>query len=184
MPKAWRVSLSRPFPIYKQLPSDNSCGPQVILMVADYFEIERGRKLFAWEWSRILEMTMRNDLTRDEGTTRRDLVRALRKAGLQSRKFISSGTDEDRDVLCSVLQEDRPVIVACQIPFKGKPAMHYAVLVAMDDMNLHFADPFPHQDTPKGGLRAIRWEEFKIGRWAKGLTVWGEDRWAINLSSV
>ena len=31
MPKSWRVKLSRPFPIYKQLHSDNSCGPRVVL---------------------------------------------------------------------------------------------------------------------------------------------------------
>jgi len=61
------------------------------------------------------------------------------------------------------------VIVECKISYKGKPAKHYAVLVAVDDEILHFADPFPHPDTRKGNLRAVRWEEFQSGRWAIGV---------------
>ncbi len=77
------------FPIYKQLPTDNSCGPRCILMVADYFEMERGRKLYAHEWSRVLEVTMKNDLTRDGGTSWEDMVCGLSAVGLSSSRFVA-----------------------------------------------------------------------------------------------
>ncbi len=176
-----RVRLSRPFPVYKQLATDNSCGPRVILMAADYFAHQRGRRLYAWEWSRVLELTMKNDLTRDQGTSRIDLARALRVVGLRYERIRRTGNDGDRETLRRFLTEDRPVILECKIPYRNRPAKHYVVLVAMDDDNLRFADPFPHPDTRKGSLRAVRWEEFQLDRWAKGLTVWGKDRWAVGV---
>jgi hypothetical protein len=167
------------FPLYQQLPSDNSCGPMVILMIADYFEKERGHKLYAYEWSRVLKTTMRNDLTRISGTRREKLIRALNLVGLRFRKIHIRGDERDRDALRKALHDNRPVIVGCKIPYEGQPARHYAVLVKMEDETLHFADPFPHEDTRQGNLRPVRWDVFKRKRWSDGLTVWGRDRWGI-----
>jgi len=76
--------LTRNVPQYLQTRRDNSCGPRVVLMVADSFEKERGRRLYAHEWSRVIEITMMNDLMRDLGTSKRDLVRALKAIGLKT----------------------------------------------------------------------------------------------------
>lgn len=46
--------LTRDVPKYRQTPRDNSCGPRVVLMVADSFEEERGRKVYAHEWRRVI----------------------------------------------------------------------------------------------------------------------------------
>lgn len=153
----------------------------VILMAADYFEKERGHKLYAHEWSRVLKITMGNDLTHRSGTRREDLMLSMHSVGLRYRKIRVKGDDVDRTALRKALRGNRPVIVGCKIPYEGEPARHYAVLVKMDDETLHFADPFPHADTRKGNLRHVRWDDFKRRRWSEGLTVWGRDRWAIEV---
>jgi len=172
------------FPIYKQLPTDNSCGPRCILMVADYFEMERGRKLYAHEWSRVLEVTMKNDLTRDGGTSWEDMVRGLSAVGLNCKHIRGATPESSRRALSRPLERNHPVIVNCKIPYRGKPVRHYAVLVAMDDELLHFADPFPHKDTPAHSLRPVPWSEFQAGRWSKGATVWGRERWAVEVAYI
>jgi len=175
------VFLPRPFPIYKQLLSDNSCGPRSILMVADYFEQERGRKLFACEWSRVLEVTMRNDLVRDEGTRREDLIRGLRVAGFKVRRIETGKGIRDRGALMRAVRKDHPVVLWCIITHDGKKAPHYAVLVGMDRENLFLADPYPHRATPKNPFRVIPWQEFESPRWRKGTIVWGLGRWAVEV---
>lgn len=175
------VSLSRPFPLYKQLLSDNSCGPRSVLMVADYFERERRRKLFAFEWSKVLEVTMRNDLARDEGTRKEDLIRGLRVAGLKVRRIETGKGVGDRGVLMRAVRRDHPVLLWCIITHAGKKAPHYAVLVGMDRENLFFADPYPHRATRKNPYRVVPWQEFESLRWSKGTTVWGPARWAVEV---
>ena len=72
------IWLRRDVPQRYQLREDNACGPYVILMIADYLYMrEKSRMLFAEEWSRVLKITMRNDLLRGGGTSYKDLVRAL-----------------------------------------------------------------------------------------------------------
>lgn len=182
MQRSLRVGLTRPFPIYKQLVSDNSCGPRAILMAADYFERERGTKLFAHEWSRVLEITMGNDLVRDAGTPREDMLSALSAIGLKARLIRGSSPELSRKALRRALERDHPVIVWCSIPYAGKPARHYAVLVEMDNETLYLADSFPHKDVPQGLLRAVEWLEFRAGKWSKGATTWGRDRWAVEVA--
>jgi ABC-type bacteriocin/lantibiotic exporter with double-glycine peptidase domain len=172
------------FPVYRQLPTDNSCGPRCILMVADYFEKERGRKLYAHEWSRVLEVTMENDLARDRGTSLENMIRGLFEVGLRSRHIRGATPEAARKALVRALERDHPVIVNCKIPYRGKPVRHYAVLVAMDDELLRFADPFPHKDCPTGSLRPIPWSEFQANRWSKGATIWGHQRWAVEIVNV
>jgi len=175
------VSLSRPFPIYKQLLSDNSCGPRSILMVADYFEQERGRRLLACEWSRVLEVTMQNDLAGDEGTREDDLIRGLRVAGLKIRKIEAGKGVGDRGTLMRAVRRDHPVVLGCIITHEEKATPHYAVLVGMDRENLFLADPYPHRATPKNPFRVVPWQEFESPRWRKGTTVWGSGRWAVEV---
>lgn len=163
-------------PIYKQLRDDNSCGPQVILMVADYFAEARGRKLYAHEWSEILKATMSNDLAGDGGTSRRDLREGLRMIGLGSKK-LKGGLPGFR----SALRRGHPVIVNCTIPYKKRGVRHYAVLVGMNESNMLFADPFPHKVTRKSELRAVSWSEFKSKKWSEGKVVWGDPRWAVEV---
>ena len=161
-------------PIYKQLRDDNSCGSQVILMVADYFSEARGHKLFAYEWSEVLKVTMSNDLAGDDGTSWRDLREGLRMIGLGSKK-IKGGLSSLR----SALGRGLPVIVNCTIPYKKRGVRHYAVLVGMDGSTMLFADPFPHKPTRKDRLREVPWSEFKGKKWSEGQVVWGDPRWAI-----
>lgn len=163
-------------PIYKQLSDDNSCGPQVILMVADYFAEARGRKLYAHEWSEVLKATMRNDLAGDNGTSWRDLREGLRMIGLGSRKIKGQLSS-----LRSALSRGLPVIVNCTIPYKKHGVYHYAVLVGMDEKSMFFADPFPHKEMRNDGLREVPWCEFKCKKWSKMRVVWGNPRWAIEV---
>jgi hypothetical protein len=153
----------------------------VILMVADYFKKERGSKLYAHDWSRVLNITMGNDLVRPSGTYREDLLRAVRLIGLRYRKIHKKGEDGDREALKKAIHDNHPVVVECKIPDDDKPAKHYAVLAKMEDETLFFADPFPHADTRRGNLRRVRWDDFKRKRWSDGLTVWGRDRWGIEV---
>jgi hypothetical protein len=170
------------FPVYKQLLNDNSCGPRCILMVADYFEKVRGRKLFAHEWSRVLEVTMENDLVRDRGTSWEDMVFGLSEIGLSCRRIRGATPEAARKAMARALGRNHPVIVSCLISYRGKPVRHYAVLVAMDGEFLYFADPFPHKDCPAGSLRPVPWSEFLAGQWSKGVTVWGKGHWAVEVS--
>ncbi len=170
------------FPLYEQLPTDTSCGPRCILMVADYFERERGRKLYAQEWSRVLEVTMENDLARDRGTSWEDMVFGLSEIGLRCGRIRGATPETARQAMARALGRDHPVIVSCLIPYRGKPVRHYAVLIAMDDEFLHFADPFPHKDCPAGSLRSVPWSEFLAGQWSKGGTVWGKGHWAVEVA--
>lgn len=172
------------FQNYKQLPNDNSCGPRCILMVADYFEKERGRKLYAHEWSRVLEVTMKNDLAGDRGTSWEDMVRGLSAVGIRSRRICGATPEASRKALARSLERDHPVIINCMIPYRGKPVRHYAVLVAMDDEFLYFADPYPHTDTPVHALRPVPWSKFQVVEWSKGATIWGRGRWALEVSST
>jgi ABC-type bacteriocin/lantibiotic exporter with double-glycine peptidase domain len=161
-------------PIYKQLRDDNSCGPQVILMVADYFAEARGRKLYAHEWSEVLKITMGNDRAGDNGTSWRDLRGGLRSIGLESKK-VKGGLSGLRSALDSGL----PVIVNCTIPYKKKGVCHYAVLVGMDDSALLFADPFPHRLMREDGLREVSRVEFMRRTWFDRQVIWGDPRWAV-----
>jgi hypothetical protein len=163
-------------PIYKQLRDDNSCGPQVILMVADYFAEARGRKLYAHEWSEVLKTTMSNDLAGDDGTSWRDLRAGLRMIGLGSKK-LKGGLSGFR----SSLGRGLPVIVYCTIPYKKQGVGHYAVLVGMNGSTMLFADPFPHKPMRKDGLREVPWSEFKSKKWSEGQVVWGDLRWSIEV---
>ena len=176
-----RISLPRPVPLYKQLTTDSSCGPRAILIVADYYAPERGRNLFAIEWSRVLEITMKNDLTRNWGTSRKDLLLGLQAVGLRPHKIPGATVEGSRTGLAQALGKGHPVIVWCTITYRGLHYKHYAVLAAMDEANLYFADPFPHADTRKSSLRDVPWEEFKAARWTKGHTTWGRDRWAVEI---
>lgn len=153
-------------------------------MVADYFERERGRKLYAHEWSRVLEVTMENDLARNRGTSWEDMVLGLSEIGLSCRCIRGATPEASRKMLARSLERNHPAIVSCLIPYCGKPVRHYAVLVAMDDELLHFSDPFPHKDTPAHSLRPVPWSEFQASRWSKGATVWGRERWAVEVTYV
>lgn len=172
------------FPIYKQLPTDNSCGPRCILMVADYFEGERGRKLYAYEWSRVLEITMKNDLARDRGTSWGAMVRGLSAVGLSCKQIRGTTPELSWMALSRSLARNHPVIVNCKIPLRGESVRHYAVLIAMNEELLYFADPFPHKRVAGGSFRPVPWADFRSNRWHKGAMVWGSERWAVEITGI
>ena len=175
--------LNRDVPEYLQTPNDNSCGPRVVLMVADSFEKERGRKLYAYEWSRVIEITMRNDLMRDSGTSKRDLVRALKAIGLQAR-ILKGGSKDQRKCLAigDALARNHPVIVSCRIPYRGKHYRHYAVVVGMDEDSIYLRDPFLRPGRNRDGFYRINRKEFLKKRWTVRDTVWGMNRWGVVVS--
>ena len=175
--------LSRNVPEYLQMPQDNSCGPRVVLMVADSFEKERGRKLYAHEWSRTIEITMRNDFMRDMGTSKRDLVRALKAIGLQAHILKGGSRDETKCVaLRDALVNNHPIIVSCRIPYRGKHYRHYAVVVGMDEDSFYLRDPFPHPRKKRDGFVRVNREEFMKKHWTARDTVWGLKRWGVEVS--
>ena len=175
--------LSRHVPEYLQMSQDNSCGPRSVLMVADSFELERGRKLYASEWSRVLEITMRNDLMREMGTSKRDLVRALKAIGLRTR-ILPGGPNGEKKcrALKRALAQDHPVIVFCRIPYRGKQYRHYAVVVKVDEDYFYLRDPFPRPGKNCDGFFEVPREEFLKKRWSIRDTVWGLKRWAVEVS--
>lgn len=178
-----RQWLGRDVPEYLQMPQDNSCGPRVVLMVADSFEKERGRKLYAHEWSRVIEITMKNDLMRDIGTSKRDLVRGLRAIGLQAR-ILMGGSKDQRKCLAvrDALAKNHPVIVSCRIPHRGKHYRHYAVVVGIDDEAIILRDPFPRPGKNRDGFFRVTHKEFMKKRWTVRDTVWGMKRWGVEVS--
>ena len=175
--------LSRNVPQYLQTRRDNSCGPRVVLMVADSFEKERGRKLYAQEWSRVIVITMRNDLMRDMGTSKRDLVRALKAIGLQAH-ILKGGSNDQRKCLSmrDALARNHPVIVSCRIPYKGKHYRHYAVVVGINDESISLRDPFPRSGKNRDGFFRVTHKEFMKKRWTVRDTVWGMNRWGVVVS--
>jgi hypothetical protein len=175
--------LKRDVPEYLQMPRDNSCGPRVVLMVADSFEPERGRKLYAHEWSRVLEITMRNNLMREIGTLKRDLVRALKAIGLRAR-ILPGGSGDKRKIaaLRNALAKNHPVIVFCHIPYRGKQYRHYAVVVGMDKDTFYLRDPFPRPGKNRKGLIDVSRKEFLKKRWTVRDTVWGMKLWGVEVS--
>ena len=178
-----RQWLNRDVPEYLQTPQDNSCGPRVVLMVADSFEKERGRKLYAYEWSRVIEITMRNNLMRDMGTSKKDLMRALKAIGLQGHILKRRAKDETKCVaLRDALAHDHPVIVSCQIPYRGKQYRHYAVVVGMDKESFFLRDPFPRPGRNRDGYFRVNRNEFMKKRWMARDTVWGLKRWGVEVS--
>lgn len=174
--------LTRNVPQYLQTRRDNSCGPRAVLMVADSFEKERGRRLYAHEWSRVIEITMRNDLMRDIGTSKRDLVRALKAIGLQTH-ILGGGFKDERKCasLRDALTKNHPVIVSCRIPYKGKHYRHYAVVVGMNEGFFFLRDPFPRPGKNRDGFFRVNREEFMKKRWTVRDTVWGLKRWGVEL---
>jgi hypothetical protein len=178
-----RQWLIRGVPEYRQMPRDNSCGPRVVLMVADSFERERGRKLYGHEWSRVIEITMKNDLMRDMGTSKRDLVRALKAIGLRTR-VLPGGSDDKKKcaALRGALAQDHPVIVFCHIPHKGKQYRHYAVVVGIDNDSIFLRDPFPRRGKNRDGFFEVASKEFLKKRWTVRDAVWGMKRWGVEVS--
>jgi len=175
--------LSRNVPQYLQTRRDNSCGPRVVLMVADSFEKERGRKLYAQEWSRVIEITMRNDLMRKIGTSKRDLVQALKAIGLRAH-ILKGGPDDNRKIMAleEALGHNHLVIVFCRIPWKRKQYPHYAVIVRMDEKYFHLRDPFPRPGRNREGIIRVKRMEFMKRSWTKRDTVWGLKRWGVEVS--
>jgi hypothetical protein len=102
--------------------------------------------------------------------------------GLKGKVLRENTPEATRHALRRAIKRDQPVIVSCLIPYSGRPARHYAVVVGIDKKCLYFADPFPHKDTRENAIRVLPWETFKSLRWLKGATVWGPNRWAVELS--
>ena len=178
-----RQGLNRHVPEYLQLVQDNSCGPRVVLMVADSFERERGRKLYAYEWSRVLEITMGNDLTREKGTSKKDLLRGLKAIGLRTH-LLPGGSDDRKKcaALRSALAQDHPVIVSCHIPYKGKQYRHYSVVVGISEKSIFLRDSFPRPGRKPDGYFEVSGAEFLKRRWSRRDTVWGLKRWGVEVS--
>ena len=175
--------LKRNVPKYLQTQKDNSCGPRVVLMVADSFEMERGRKLYAHEWSRVIEITMRNDFMREMGTSKKDLLRALKAIDLQAHTLKGGAKDETKcAALQNALDRNHPVIVSCRIPYKRKQYRHYAVVVGMDEEFFFLRDPFPRPGKNRDGFFMVNRKEFMKKRWTKKDTVWGLKRWGVEVS--
>jgi Peptidase C39 family. len=176
------VWLKRKVPLSRQLLGDNSCGPRVILMVADSFEKERGRKLYAEEWSRVIQITMNNDLMKNFGTSKQNLVKGLKEIGFKANTLKGRSDCEKLANLRSAIKRDHPIIVFCRIPYAGKHYKHYAVVVGMDKDNVYIRDPFPHPGMGTDATVNVPCEEFMKKRWTCKDYVWGLKRWGLEVS--
>jgi hypothetical protein len=170
-------------PQHYQLRVDNACGPYVILMVADFlYQKGRGRNLYAGEWSKVLKTTMQNDLTRRDGTSYEDLVKALKDLQLSVSKIKSKNDDLRCEAIREVLRRDNPIIVGCKIPYGGKLHKHYAILVRMGDEHFYFRDPFPYTRIKNGSLKKVLRKTFLKKNPGPRDTAWGRHRWAVDVS--
>src|SRR4030067_2963810 len=136
-----RIILKRKVPSYFQSLKDNSCGPQVTRMIADFYKDERGRKLIGEEWQSVLRTTMNGNIERPMGTTKKDLMKALTNFGLDV-KELRGGDPKRLAAIELALRQDHPIIVSCRIPYRGKTAGHYANFAGVREHFFHFFHPF------------------------------------------
>lgn len=179
---AQKIMLRRKVPSYFQSPKDNSCGPQVIRMVADFYKHERGRNLIGEEWHQVLQTTMNGNIERSIGTAKKDLKKALNDLGLGA-KALQGGDPKRLAAIEMALRQEHPVIVSCRMPYRGKLVDHYAVLAGMAEEYFYLRDPFPHGGKKSKVYRLVSREEFmkkKLGS-GKRETVWGRLRWGIEV---
>lgn len=102
-----------------------ACGPASVQMVLAYFGVSKSAR---WVW--------RATRVNRNGTRRRNLVRALRAAGLHVRAHYASSLAEVR----SWVSRGVPVIVNYLEP-EGDEG-HYAVVVGITGTHIIFNDPY------------------------------------------
>lgn len=119
---------------------------------------------------------------REMGTSKRDLLRALKAIGLQAHTLKGGAKDETKCVaLRNALESNHPVIVSCRIPYRGKHYRHYAVVVGMNEEFFFLRDPFPRPGKNRDGFFRVNRGEFMKKRWTVRDTVWGLKRWGVEV---
>lgn len=105
---------------------DFTCGPAAVRMVLGYFGITVG-PLRAWWYTRVRRTT---------GTSRRNLMRAFRAAGLHVHAHHSSSVAELR----SFVERGVPVVVNYREPDNDEG--HYAVVIGVSKKHILLRDPY------------------------------------------
>lgn len=121
---------------------DFTCGPAAVRMVLGYYGISVG-PLRAWWYTKV---------RRRSGTSRRNLARALRTAGLHVHAHHGSSIAEVR----GYVRRGVPVVVNYREPDQN--VGHYAVVVGMTKRSILLRDPYhgPRFSLPLGAFRR-RW---------------------------
>jgi hypothetical protein len=173
------VILNERVPAYFQDAEENTCGPEVLRMVADYFSGVRGGRLQKAGQRKILEITMKGN--RLGWTSKKDLKRALKWLGLRHRE-LRGGDDAKVLTIQAALRVGNPVIVSCRIPYKGDHVTHYSVVVGVGPDGFCFRDPFPYGGKKSRSYRPVPYAVFMKKRSEGKQTVWGRSRWGIVVS--
>lgn len=178
-PAMKEVILNRKVPSYFQDAEENTCGPEVLRMVADYFAEERGGKLTKAERRKVLDITMKGN--RLGWTSKKNLKRALRWLSLRPRE-LRGGDGAKVSIIQAALRVGDPVIVSCRIPYKRDHVTHFSVVVAVGPDGFRFRDPFPYGGKKSRSYRQVPYAVFMKKRSEGKQTVWGRSRWGIVVS--
>lgn len=163
------VELTRRVFWGRQPKGEDSCGPRVIRMVANY--LRPGIKLVGREWQRVRCMTMKGG----NGTKKNALMAAIKALGLRAdllpKKDLMRG-------ICDAIRHDHPVIAWCWVRVDKKRVAHYVVLRRIDKTSLYLCDPLMQ-------VQEVRPEAFVKYNLRKRtrLVVLGRDRWAIAVAA-
>jgi hypothetical protein len=173
------VVLKRRVPAYFQDPEENTCGPAVLRMVADYYIEERGGKLTKPERRKILDITMKGN--RLGWTTKKNLKRGLRWLGLRHHELRGHDDTKLISIQTALLVGD-PVIVSCRIPYGKGLVTHFSVIIGVGPNAFLFRDPFPYGNKKSRSYREVPYEVFMKKKSEGKETVWGRSRWGIVVS--
>ena len=167
---------------YHQSPRDNSCGPLVMLYVADYILRGNSQKLTAIKWIEGVRVIRGDNIWSDSLTRKNDLIEGIRHLGLKSKEVSGKEYMGRIESMERSITKGNPVIISCLVkPYRNKnPFSHYAVVVGFDRRGVYVHDPYPQKKGPNPYHIPNEIFESKVAIHNK--TVWGRSRWGIEVT--
>jgi hypothetical protein len=146
-------------------------------MVADYYYRKFGRELNVSEWLKILDVTMNNDIWRESGTKKENMVLALNAIGFKTTEIDGNGSEEKLLSLEKSTSYGNPVIVKCLIRPKRISYRHFAVVTGVDEKYIIVQDPYPWPNYQKDNSYKVKRNIFIKSSPESGELVWGPKKW-------
>jgi len=121
-------------PYWSQDENHYTCGPICLRMVLSYL---KGKRLNKKEYLRILDLTMNGDPTKESGTSKLKLKRAIKERDCKYRTIYGEKG------IAKALERKHPVIIYCRMTDEdGERYKHYIVVTGRDDKdNFYINDP-------------------------------------------